>query len=202
MRRGRVPDAVLLLPVRSKVEAQGEEKLEDLLDLGGAERLSIGLRGDWNKAMGWIRGFPWCRATLAWDVAARWPHDPARSDKLETPPGRKSDLRAGLLSLLPPFFPQTAATKETSSLFELRAGRDAQGRVSFIRDVAPLLGYRSDKRWERGKQSDVHMDSDVGSRTKLQNLLRSDGHFNGNRPRTFTFSRDFILVVLAFSLIT
>lgn len=32
-----------------KVEAQGEEKLEDLLDLGGAERLSIGLRGDWNK---------------------------------------------------------------------------------------------------------------------------------------------------------
>lgn len=58
MRRGRVPDAVLLLPVRSKVEAQGEEKLEDLLDLGGAERLSIGLRGDWNEAMGWIRGFP------------------------------------------------------------------------------------------------------------------------------------------------
>lgn len=58
MRRGRVPDAVLLLPVRSKVEAQGEEKLEDLLDLGGAERLSIGLRGDWNKAIGWICGFP------------------------------------------------------------------------------------------------------------------------------------------------
>lgn len=58
MRRGRVPDAVLLLPVRSKVEAQGEEKLEDLLDLGGAGRLSIGLRGDWNKAIGWICGFP------------------------------------------------------------------------------------------------------------------------------------------------
>lgn len=41
-----------------KVEAQGEEKLEDLLELGGAERLSIGLRGDWNKAIAWICGFP------------------------------------------------------------------------------------------------------------------------------------------------
>lgn len=32
-----------------KVEAQGEEKLEDLLDLGGAERLSIGLTFQWDQ---------------------------------------------------------------------------------------------------------------------------------------------------------
>lgn len=31
-----------------KVEAQGEEKLEDLLDLGGAERLSIDIRFQWD----------------------------------------------------------------------------------------------------------------------------------------------------------
>lgn len=39
-----------------KVEAQGEEKLEDLLDLRAVQRLSIGSHGHWNKTIGRVRG--------------------------------------------------------------------------------------------------------------------------------------------------
>lgn len=41
-----------------KVEAQGEEELEDLLDLGGAGRLSIGSREDWNRMDLWVPIMP------------------------------------------------------------------------------------------------------------------------------------------------